>query len=87
MNVLVVSPHPDDETLGAGGMILKLMAQGHHVFWMNVLGMLHSDKYTKEQKEKREEQLYQIEKFYNFSPGGGISFKPSNNKIRKYRVR
>lgn len=81
MNVLVVSPHPDDETLGAGGMILKLMAQGHHVFWMNVTGMLHSDKYTKEQKEKREEQLYQIEKFYNFSSGGVFHLNLPTTKL------
>lgn len=86
MNVLVVSPHPDDETLGAGGTILKLMSQGHQVFWMNVTGMLHSEKFTKEQKEKREVQLHLIENFYNFSPRGGISYKPSNNEIREYRV-
>jgi LmbE family N-acetylglucosaminyl deacetylase len=30
--VLVVSPHPDDETYGVGGTILKLREEGHEVF-------------------------------------------------------
>ncbi len=33
MNVLMISAHPDDETLGAGGTILKHIAQGDKVFW------------------------------------------------------
>ena len=33
---LVIAPHPDDETLGCGGTILKLKAQGAEVHWLIV---------------------------------------------------
>jgi LmbE family N-acetylglucosaminyl deacetylase len=32
--VLFIAPHPDDETLGAGGTILKHKAQGDKIFWL-----------------------------------------------------
>ena len=41
MKVMVVSPHPDDETLGAGGTILRMMAEGHKVYWLNVTAILN----------------------------------------------
>ena len=38
--VLVVAPHPDDETLGVGGTIAKFSAQGDEVFVLTVSGHL-----------------------------------------------
>ena len=38
--VLVVAPHPDDETLGVGGTIAKYSAQGDEVFILIVSGHL-----------------------------------------------
>lgn len=38
--ILVVSPHPDDETLGAGGTIAKFSAAGHKVTVLVVSGHL-----------------------------------------------
>ncbi len=38
--ILVVSPHPDDETLGVGGAIAKLSDQGHEVHVLMVSGHL-----------------------------------------------
>ena len=38
--VLVITPHPDDETLGVGGSIAKLINQGHDVYILTVSGHL-----------------------------------------------
>jgi LmbE family N-acetylglucosaminyl deacetylase len=38
--ILVVAPHPDDETLGAGGTIAKFSQQGHEISVLVVSGHL-----------------------------------------------
>lgn len=63
MRVLVVSPYPDDETLGAGGTIARL----NEVFWLNITTIKDNDNFPKSMIDKREEQLYAITDFYNFS--------------------
>ncbi len=67
MKVLVVSPHPDDETLGAGGTILRLMSEGHEVYWLNVTAILNEERFSKDMIEKRRNQLQEIEDFYHFA--------------------
>lgn len=49
-NVLVIAPHPDDETLGAGGTIAKFSSRGDRVFVLVVSGHL-PPLYTREQYE------------------------------------
>lgn len=36
MNVLVVGPHPDDQELGMGGTIARLVAEGHRVHLLDM---------------------------------------------------
>ena len=33
-DILVVAPHPDDETLGCGGLLHKAAEQGHSIHWL-----------------------------------------------------
>lgn len=49
--ILVVSPHPDDETLGVGGAIAKFAARGDEVFVLIVSGHL-PPLYNREDYEK-----------------------------------
>ncbi|MDK2978412.1 MAG: GlcNAc-PI de-N-acetylase [Bacteroidales bacterium] len=37
--ILIVAPHPDDETLGAGGYILKQKQLGNRVIVLNMTHM------------------------------------------------
>lgn len=67
MNVLIVSPHPDDETLGAGGTILRFLDEGNNVTWLNITGINDSNMFSDEMKEKRVEQIQQIIDFYKFT--------------------
>lgn len=39
MRTLVVGPHPDDELLGCGGLLLRRLAEGHEVAWILVTSM------------------------------------------------
>ncbi|MCM1257323.1 MAG: PIG-L family deacetylase [Roseburia sp.] len=36
MRIVVISPHQDDETLGAGGTLLRLKNEGHQIYWLNI---------------------------------------------------
>lgn len=38
--VLIISPHPDDETLGLGGSIAKFISEGNDVFILTISGHL-----------------------------------------------
>lgn len=80
MNILVVSPHPDDETLGAGGSICKFKTQGDKVYWLNVTDVVDKkDEYIfrKGSCEKRKEQIEQIVKYYNFDGFFNLKYSPS----------
>lgn len=60
--VLVIAVHPDDETLGCGGTLLKHKAQGDEVYWMVVTAATpnHPFNYSNslvEEKNKRNEAI------------------------------
>lgn len=42
--ILFVAPHPDDETLGCGGSILKHRAAGDMIYWLIMTTMFPGEK-------------------------------------------
>jgi len=74
MNILVVSPHPDDETLGAGGTLLKMKKKGCKIFWLNISDMKEDDGWTENQIFHRKEQIESIKKYYRFDGFYNLGF-------------
>ena len=64
--ILVVAAHPDDETLGAGGTILKHKANGDNVSWLIVTNINEKDGYKKSHVELRKKEIDLVAEKYNF---------------------
>lgn len=77
MNVLIVSPHPDDETLGAGGTLIKLKKQGHKLFWLNITDMKPEYGYSEKIFFHRQKQISDIVMFYSFQKFYNLALPPT----------
>jgi len=64
--ILVIAPHPDDETLGAGGTLLKMKDMGYETFWVIFTKATEEIK-PKEWLQKREKEIKLVAKEYGFS--------------------
>ena len=64
--VLVIAPHPDDETIGCGGTLLKHKDSGDHINWLIATSIKGLDVDADEIKE-RNEVISKVSKAYNFS--------------------
>ena len=65
--LLVVAPHPDDETFGCGGLILRAMREGSEVHWLIVTTMRGADEYTEQQVSDREALIGAVAEAYGFA--------------------
>jgi LmbE family N-acetylglucosaminyl deacetylase len=61
-SVIVISAHPDDETLGVGGTILKHVANGDNVYWLIVTNVIESYGFSKERVESRQMEIREVGK-------------------------
>lgn len=75
--ILIVAPHADDETLGCGGTILKLIAQGHDVHWLLVTGMSCSSGFSQQQIDSRESEIHLAAKAYGFTAVHELMLPPA----------
>ncbi len=57
MKTLVVAPHPDDETLGCGGTLLRRVSGGANVGWLIVTGIPEQSGWSVEQVRRRDGEI------------------------------
>lgn len=75
---MVVSPHPDDESIGAGGFILKHKKNGDQVYWINVTDVEENQGWSDEFVNRRREQINKVIKYYNFDGFYNLKYRPSS---------
>lgn len=64
--VLVVAVHPDDETLGCGGTLLKHKKLGDKIFWLIVTSMKSENGFSQEMIRCREREIAKVAGLYRF---------------------
>ncbi len=77
-NVLFISVHPDDETLGCGGTILKHKALGDIINWLNITDIdnNHPLGFTSEVVRERQITIDRVKDNYGFIKSKNLKFYP-----------
>lgn len=90
-NVVVISTHPDDETLGAGGTILKHKKLGNNVYCIFCTDIFESEGFSIDIVNKREKEIENVCKAYEFNNIYRLGLKtmkvdqyPSHELINKF---
>ena len=65
MRVTVISPHPDDETLGCGGTLLKHKAAGDQLDWI-IVTRGHSPQWDETSLSRKEQEINRVAEAYGF---------------------
>jgi len=65
--VLCVAPHPDDETLGCGGALLRHVAEGAHVHWLVMTHMHEAQGFSAQRIASRSAEIEQVARAYGFA--------------------
>lgn len=65
--VLVIAPHPDDETLGCGGTLLKHKNQGDEIFCLFITNMDLNDGWDLDVFNRRQKEIELVSNYYSFT--------------------
>ena len=65
--ILVVAPHPDDETLGCGGALLRHKAEGDDINWLIMSTITEDAGYSAKRVSSRKKEIDRVAKAYDFS--------------------
>jgi LmbE family N-acetylglucosaminyl deacetylase len=72
--VIIITPHPDDETLGCGGTILKHKEDGDSVHWIIVTSMLGESDFSQQLVQQRQGEIERVSGMYGFETTHNLDF-------------
>lgn len=76
-NILVVAPHPDDETLGCGGTLLRHIARGEAVHWLIVSDMRTEHGFSEAVVNRRQAEIQKVAATYGFTKVHNLGLQPT----------
>jgi len=83
-NILIIAVHPDDETLGCGGTLLKHKDKGDKIHWLIATDIKESEGFEKATVEKREKEIDKVKELFRFSSVNRLGL--STTKIDEYSM-
>ena len=72
--VLAVAPHPDDETLGCGGTLLRHAAKGDAVHWLIITHITEDTGFSEKRVASREREINQVADQYGMASTTNLAF-------------
>lgn len=82
--IVVIAPHTDDETLGAGGYLLKRKSEGDVIYWINVTNVKVEYGYSIEEVKRWNEIIHMVSQKFNFKEVFDLALEPSSlDKMEK----
>jgi LmbE family N-acetylglucosaminyl deacetylase len=64
--VIVISAHPDDEVIGAGGTLLKHRANGDELYWLIITNIFEEHGFSKTRVSTRQEEIKKVAEAFQF---------------------
>lgn len=74
---LVIAPHPDDETLGCGGTLLRAREEGEETYWVIVTQITEAEGVTPDRIKTRAMEIEQVSRAYGFAETIQLKFPTS----------
>jgi N-acetylglucosamine malate deacetylase 1 len=71
---MVVAPHPDDETLGCGGTLLRHKQEGDEIHWLIMTSMDHKSGFSSERIVQRDKEIKIASTIYGFESVSRLDF-------------
>jgi LmbE family N-acetylglucosaminyl deacetylase len=75
MSTIVIAPHPDDETLGVGGTLLRRKAEGVSLAWIIVTNISIESGWSAEKVKQRADEIHRITQLYEFDEVYSLNFE------------
>lgn len=69
MKTIVIAPHPDDELLGCGGILLRRSAEGASVGWLLMTSITEQGGWSPDRVSQRAEEIEQVREGLGIRPG------------------
>jgi LmbE family N-acetylglucosaminyl deacetylase len=73
--ILVIAPHPDDETLGCGGTLLRHISEGDEVYWLICTTITEQQGFSAEKIEERKNEIEKVARDFGFTGYRQLNFK------------
>lgn len=86
-NIVVIAPHMDDETIGAGGYLLKHKRNGNRIFWINVTNAKKEYGYSEKEVNYWNLVLEKVKEKIGFEEVFDLAMEPAGlDKLEKSKL-